>query len=214
MSRMRATGFLAAALLFAAAAFDSPSLYVPAIGLALLAAAAAAWARLARRGASVQRLPGAWSVIEGETYRLAIEVRRARVLGGMARVIDPLLEEPLPVGSDQDLVLHAETRFQRRGRHELPVVSLELFDPFGLRSARMRGSEATTVLVLPRVEAVSAPPLSGELTHGGGTGGGPGAESGLEAAGVDFELDGLRPYRRHRPGRMVPRRVGGARARA
>ena len=171
MSRARATGSLAAALLLAGAAFDSTSLYVPAVGLFLLIAAAVAWVRLARRGASVERLPGAWSVIEGAPYRLAIEVRRARVLGGTPRVIDPLLEKPLEVGPEPEAVLGVETSFPRRGRHPLPVVALELGDPFGLRSARVRAAEGSTVLVLPRVEAVfpggGDSRRRGRASHGG-----------------------------------------------
>jgi uncharacterized protein (DUF58 family) len=45
--------------------------------------------------------------------------------------------------------------------------------------------------------------LGDELTHGSGTGGGPGEESGFGAAGVDFELDGLRPYRPGTPASRI-----------
>src|SRR2546423_3673786 len=98
MSRMRATGSLASALLLAGATFDSPSLYVPAVGLGLIAVAALVWARLARRGASVERLPGAWSVVEGQPYRPASQARLGRLIGGNARPIDPPLDGPLKIG--------------------------------------------------------------------------------------------------------------------
>lgn len=203
MSRMRATCTLAAALLLAGGAFDSPSLYVPGIGLPLLVAGATAWVRLAARGASIERLPGPWSVVEGEPYRLAIRVRAGRIPNAVARVIDPLLDRPLPLGAGPETNLEAETRFERRGRRVLPELILEIGDPFGLRRARVRGSGTPTVLVLPRVEAVSAPPLDGQLARGGGGGGGPGEDSGLDAPGVDFELDGLMPYRRGAPASRI-----------
>ncbi len=195
MTRMRATGLLAAALLFAGAAFDSPSLYVPAIGLALLSGAAAVWVRLAAHGASVERLSGAWSVVEGASYPLVTRVHHGRVSAPAGRLIDPLLDQPLPIGTRFGGELEAETSFERRGRHQLPAVTLEIGDPFGLRVARVRGTEGREVLVLPRVEAVSAPALSGQLSHQAGDGGGPGEDGGLDAEAVDFELDGLRPYR-------------------
>jgi uncharacterized protein (DUF58 family) len=195
MTRMRATGLLAAALLLAGGAFDSPSLYVPAIGLGLLAAGATVWVGLAARGASVERQPGAWSVVEGETYRLATRVHGGRIPAPGGRLIDPLLDQPLPLGARFGGELAAETSFDRRGRRKLPAVNLEIGDPFGLRIVRVRGSERREVLVLPRVEAVSAPVLGGQLSHQGGDGGGPGEDRGLDAEAVDFELDGLRPYR-------------------
>jgi uncharacterized protein (DUF58 family) len=195
MTRMRATGLLAAALLLAGGAFDSPSLYVPAVGLALLAAAAAAWVGLAARGASVERVPGAWSVVEGESYRLDTRVRGGRFPAPGGRLVDPLLDRPLPLGARFAGELEAETSFERRGRRKLPTVTLEIRDPFGLRVAAVRGSEAREVLVLPRVEAVSAPLFGGQRSLRGGDGGGPGEDGGLDAEAVDFELDGLRPYR-------------------
>ncbi len=194
MTRMRATCSLAAALLLAGAAFDSPSLYVPGIGLLLLAGTAIAWVGAAVRGASVERQDGAWSVVEGEPYRLQTRVRPGRIRPPQARVSDPLLERSIRVDPSFG-ALEAETRFERRGRRLLPPAALEISDPFRLRVARLVGSERPAVLVLPRVEAVTAPVLGGRLLRGaGGTGAG-GEEGGLDAAAVDFELDGLRSYR-------------------
>ncbi len=203
MSRMRATGILAAVLLLAGAMFDSPSLYVPGVGLLLLGAAAIGWTRLARRGASIERLPGTWSVIEGEPYGMATRVRQGRLAGGSVRVHDPLLGAPREIGPSPDVVLESEARFERRGRVELPAVALELSDPFGLRVARVRSAEPANVLVLPRVEPVAAPPLRAEAVQGSGYGAGPGEEGGLDTAGVDFELDGLRPYRPGTPASRI-----------
>jgi uncharacterized protein (DUF58 family) len=193
MSRTRATCMLAAALIFCAAAFDSPSLYVPGIGLLLLAAAALAWIELVRRGVAIERLPSAWSVVEGEPLRLRTAVEFGRLRPPRARLADPLLERGLAIEAKSGIV-EAEARLQRRGSHRLPRATLEIADQFGLRSVRVASDEGPTVLVLPRIEAVAAPPGAHD-SHRGGFGSGVGEESGLDAEAVDFELDGLRPYR-------------------
>jgi uncharacterized protein (DUF58 family) len=194
MTRMRATCSLAAALILAAAAFDSPSLYVPGIGLLLLAAAALAWVRLARRDVVVERLPGAWSVEEGKLYKLLTSVEVGRIRPPRLRLVDPLLEEPLALDPDSGVV-EATTRFAQRGRQRLPNVKLELSDHFELRVGQVSSHDRPAVLVLPRIEEVKVARLGAHLSHRGGFGSGVGEESGLDAEAVDFELDGLRPYR-------------------
>jgi uncharacterized protein (DUF58 family) len=184
---------LAAALLFCAAAFDSPSLYVPGIGLLLLTAVAMAWIELVRRGVVVERLPAAWSVVEGEPFRLRTAVEFGRLRPPRARLADPLLERALAIEARSGIV-EAEARFERRGSRRLPRVTLEIADQFGLRLVRVASDDGPTVLVLPRIEQVTAPPGAHDSRRGG-FGSGIGEESGLDADAVDFELDGLRPYR-------------------
>jgi uncharacterized protein (DUF58 family) len=195
MSRMRATGMLAAALLLSGGAFDSPSLYVPGIGLALVAAAAAAWVRLAARGASAERLRGPWSVVEEEPYPLRFAVRRGRVPGPGGELVDPLLDDPVPIAAGFEGELEVETRFARRGRRDLAPVVQRIRDPFGLRSVNVTGSDRAELLVLPRAEPVIAPAATGGLSRQGGEGSSRGDDAGLDAEAVDFEIDGLRPYR-------------------
>jgi uncharacterized protein (DUF58 family) len=200
---MRATLLLAATLALAGASFDSPSLYVPAIGLALVAAGVAAWVRLAARGAAAERLPGAWSVVEGEPYRLALRLRRGRIPVPGGSVVDPLLDRPLALEGRFGGRIEGQTLFERRGRHALPAVTLRIGDPFGLRVAAVRSPEEGEVLVLPRVEPVVVPLRSGGLSQQGGDGGSRGNESGLDAEAVDFEIDGLRPYRPGTPASRI-----------
>lgn len=195
MTRMRATGLLAVALLLGGGAFDSPSLYVPAVGLAVLAASTAAWVRLAKRGAAVERLPGAWSVAEGEPYRLAVRVSAGRIPAPGGRLIDPLGEAPLTLGPRFGGEVVTEARFEGRGRRRLPAVRLEIADPLGLQAVSLHARAGAEVLVLPRVEPVVVPVHGGRLSRRGGEGGGQGTEAGLDAEAVDFEIDGLRPYR-------------------
>jgi uncharacterized protein (DUF58 family) len=202
MSRTRATCMLAAALLFCAAAFDSPSLYVPGIGLLLLTGVALAWVELARRGVVVERLPGAWSVVEGQPFRLRTAVEFGRVNPPRARIVDPLLERALTIEAESGII-EAEARFERRGTRQLPKVTLEVGDQFGLHIASSASEDGPTVLVLPRIEEVSAPRPGGQHSHRGGFGSGAGEESGLDAEAVDFELDGLRPYRAGTPASRI-----------
>ena len=202
MNRMRATCSLAAALLLCGAAFDSPSLYVPGIGLLLLVVVAFAWVEAAIRGASVERLEGAWTVVEGERYRVATRVRPGRIRPPQARLSDPLIERSIPVDPSSGVV-ETEARFERRGRRLLPAVALEISDPFRLRVARLVGSERPAVLVLPRVEGITAAALGGRLARGGGGTGVGGEEGGQDAQAVDFEPDGLRPYRVGTPGSRI-----------
>src|SRR4051794_20840268 len=168
MSRIRATVLLAAALALAAAAFDSPSLYVPAVGLALLAALAAAWVGLAARGASAERVAGEWSVVEGEPYALVAPLHGGRVPAPGGGPADPLLQQPLPLAPRFRGLVESRSSFDRRGRHELPPLTLRISDPFGLRVASLRQSAGPEVLVLPRIEPVQVPPGGGALSRQSG----------------------------------------------
>jgi uncharacterized protein (DUF58 family) len=203
LSRLRATGLLAAALALGGALFDSPSLYVPAVGLALLAAAAAAWVGLAARGAAAERLPGDWSVVEGEPYRVAVQLRSGRVPAPGGTLLDPLLAEPRPLGPRFGGRVEAETSFEGRGRRPLPPPMLRISDPFGLRVVGVRGPATAEVLVLPRIEPVRVPLQGGELARQGGEGQSHGDDVGLDAEAVDFEIDGLRPYRPGTPASRI-----------
>jgi uncharacterized protein (DUF58 family) len=195
VSRARATVLLAAALALAAASFDSPSLYVPAVGLALLAALAAAWVGLAARGASAERVGGEWSVVEGEPYALVARLHGGRVPAPGGSLVDPLLQQPLPLAPRFGGLVESRSSFDRRGRHELPALTLRISDPFGLRVASLRQSAGPEVLVLPRIEPVQVPPGGGALSRQSGEGQSHGDDAGLDAEAVDFEIDGLRPYR-------------------
>jgi uncharacterized protein (DUF58 family) len=138
---------------------------------------------------------GLWSVVEGEPYELRVAVRRGRVPGPGGELVDPLLAEPVPLAAGFAGEVALETSFERRGRRELAPVALRIRDPFGLRAATIAGSQAAELVVLPRVEPVIAPAQAGGLSRQGGAGGGRGDDVGLDAEAVDFEIEGLRPYR-------------------
>ena len=206
MTSARSAIKLAVALLLAGLFFDSPALLVPGVGLGLLAAGAFAWVELAARTARVERGEGPETVVEDEPYPLRIRIRRGAVpLSG--DLTDPLLEEPVPVRAVvPGRVTHVSLSisFPRRGRRRLDPATLVVRDPLALHSREVKSGDGGELLVLPRVEPVTAPGGGGPGASGGGDALGQGAgSSALEARAIDFEIDGLRPYREGSPATRI-----------
>ena len=200
----RAALRLGLALLLAGAAFDSPSLYVPGLALAILSLGLRAWVKLAARSTRLERLPGPWSVVEGEAYPVSLRIRSGPLVLPGARLLDPALEQPQAVGMRPPEMITARARFERRGRRRLDPAVLSIADPLGLAEAKVTSSGQAEVLVLPRIEPV--------LAAGDGAGADEqrpdGSERGLGGAGLDtgaieFEVDGLRPYREGTPASRI-----------
>ena len=74
MIRPIVTALLGLALCLAGATFDSASLYVPGVGLIVLAAAAIVWVALAAQGATITRQPGPHTIVEDDPYQLRVEM--------------------------------------------------------------------------------------------------------------------------------------------
>ena len=207
MATSRSVIRLAVALVLAGAFFDAPSLYVPGIALALLWAGSLAWVRLAASGARVERARGPATVVEGEQYPLRIRIRRGPV-PPRGELADPLLERPLaiqPFLRDRVRQISVPVRFERRGRRALEPARLIVRDPLRLRSRELLSGDGGEVLVLPRIERVQA----GGDGSGGASGGvldelgeGPG-RSALDPRPIDFDIDGLRPYREGSPASRI-----------
>ncbi|MFN8160520.1 MAG: DUF58 domain-containing protein [Solirubrobacterales bacterium] len=195
---------LGAALLAAGLGFGAPSLVVP--GVALLAGdlGMAAWVRYSAARSGIGATAGPWSVTEGDPYPLRVAVSGPRVPLPGGRLEHPLLAAAVDLGpglrwrGERTLELAAPAR----GRHLLEPPVLVVTDPFGLHSARLSGGEPTPVMVLPRIEPVSAP-----VPSGGGTGTAGAFASGRDAGSdwrtVDFELDGVRPFREGSPASRI-----------
>jgi uncharacterized protein (DUF58 family) len=205
MVRAFLTALLGVALCLAGATFDTPSLYVPGVSLVLLAVGAVVWVRLAARGASVARIPGPHTVVEEEPYPLRVEVRSGVLPPPGGELIEPLLGWPVPVGGRWSRRLRINVRFSRRGRRVLEPELLVIRDPLRLYSRELYGWGRDEVLVLPRVEPVTAP---------GSGGAGAGADSGLgaapslsgrrlDASAAELEIDGLRAYREGAPASRI-----------
>lgn len=192
-------GLLAAGLILGIAA-----LLVPAIGLIGLTILGGAWVWTSARTTTLERARGAARIVEGDEYPLRISIgRRIPIAGG--ELTDPVLERPVPVGPRRPETIASEVRFPRRGRHRLDSTRLALRDPLGLWRIELTTPPAGELLVLPRVEPVSMP---GVDPVGAGAGAGQSmldatSTGGREARAVEFEIDGLRPYRHGTPASRI-----------
>lgn len=207
---VRGTLGLGLAVLFAALVFDAGVLYLPGIGLILLAVVLPLFCFAAATGARVQRAPPPPTVIEGEPIELSFGLRAG--LGPLiARLHDPLLPDPIGVR-----VLVPRARRRRdvegaqpgRGRHRLDPPRLAIDAPFGLGSREVSGrEEQSSILVLPRIEPLRAPGEGGSSERSIGSpvedGADPAALGMLRESLADPELDGVRAYRPGSPASRI-----------
>ena len=205
MLRPLFTALLGVALCLAGGTFDTASLYVPGVGLVLLSVGAVVWVRLAAEGATVVRVPGPSTVIEEEPYPLRVEVKSGLLPPPGGELLEPLLGWPVPVAGRWSRRLRINVRFSRRGRRVLEPNLLVIRDPLRLYSRELEGLGGEEVLVLPRVEPVTAPGSGGA---GAGAQAGLGAQpsiSGrrLDASAAELEIDGLRAYREGAPASRI-----------
>jgi uncharacterized protein (DUF58 family) len=184
-------------LVLTAAAFDSPSLYVPGVALVLLGAGAALWVSLAASGAGLDRMLGGRAVEEDQPLPMRLEIRPGLLPPPGGEVVEPLLDQPLPALGHGARTFGIEARFPRRGRRVLEPTRLTLRDPLGL-AQRTFYARPDEVLVLPRIDA---PTAAGDRDSGGAgihTDG-----SALTVQGAALELDALRPYREGAPASRI-----------
>lgn len=205
MVRPIVTALFGLALCLAAATFDSPSLYVPGVAFVVLPVAAVAWVELAARGATVARRAGPHTVVEEQPYPVRVEMETGVVPPPGGELFEPLLGWPVPIAGRWSRRLRINVRFSRRGKRVLAPARLSVRDPLRLYARELSGAGGEEVLVLPRVEPVTAPGGDGA---GAGDRGGQGAEPGLvgrriDAATAELEIDGLRPYREGAPASRI-----------
>jgi uncharacterized protein (DUF58 family) len=203
MLTVRTTLVLAGAFVLAGAAFDVPSLYVPGVALAVLVAASRLWVRLVARRSRLEQLPGPWSIVEGDTYPLAVRIHSGALPLPGGQVVHPLADRQVPVGMRSGSRARLELGALRRGRRRVEPAALMLGDPLGLHVSRITSGESQGVLVLPRIEPVirceqDGGPADGTLAGPDGTSG-----AGLGTRALDFEIDGLRPYRHGTPASRI-----------
>jgi uncharacterized protein (DUF58 family) len=193
------------ALCLAAATFDSASLYVPGVALVAIALLATGWVMMAASGASIERRPGPSSVLEEEPYPLRVEMRSGVLPPPGGELFEPLLGWPVPVAGRWSRRVRINVRFSRRGRRVLEPGRLVIRDPLRLFAQEVAGEGVGEVLVLPRIEPVTAPGGGGA---GAGDHGGQGIDPGvlgrrLDASTADLEIDGLCPYRDGAPASRI-----------
>lgn len=198
---------LGVALAAVAAVFDTASLYVPGVALVLLSVGAMAWVGLAAAGARLERRAGPPTVEEETAYPLQITLRPGLLFAPGGELDDPLLDAPLPLAGLSSRRVRIDVRFARRGRRTVGPGSLTVHDPLRLATRRVPGPGGDwDVLVLPRIEPVTAP--GGAGGEGGATGqDGRSSRSALRAraagSAAELDLDGLRPYRTGTPASRI-----------
>jgi len=205
VSRAAVIAGLGVAMALVALAFATPSLAVPGFALAGLALVAVVWTELAAHGAAVVRAPGPARIVEGDSYPLRLELRRGLIPPPGGQLDDPLLEAPVTTGPLRPRRVDLDLRMARRGRVEVGGGVWTIRDPLGLHARRVAGADPPgELLVLPRIEVVE-----GGGAGAAGLGAGPanagddGASSIREARAVEFDVDGLRPYREGSPASRI-----------
>ena len=195
MIRAFGAALLGALIGVGAAAFDSPSLYVPGVALVLLGLGAWIWVWLAAQGASVRRELGPPLVEEEEPYPVRITLPRGVLAAPGGDLDEPLLGRKIPLRASTPGRIRVDVRFSRRGHRTLEPARLTISDPLGL-ARRELVSEPGEVLVLPRVEPISA-------AGAGATDGVAGEAERMAAHAAELELDALRPYRPGTPASRI-----------
>ncbi len=197
MARVAGTLALGAAMTATAAAFGSPSLYVPGIALMLLASGAALWVLGAAVGASLERRVGPATVEEEREWPLEITAKTGLVAAPGGELVEPLVRGSLPMGGRSSRRMRIAATFERRGVRRLEPARLMIADPLGLLSRCVEAGEGQEVLVLPRVEPVVA--------AGGGSGAAAEATGGARPAeaSAEIEMESLRPYREGAPASRI-----------
>lgn len=207
MTRAAWAALLGVLLVLTAAGFDTASLYLPGIGLLLLAVGATLWIGLAAHGLAVERKPGPQTVQEEEPYPLRLELRPGLLPPPGGELHDSLLRGPVALGGRAPGRLRIDVRFGRRGRRRFEPGLLVVHDPLRLvvREVPVAGGQ-DEVLVLPRIELVRAAGAGGAGGAGAAPDGG-GDRTGLrgrvDGSAAELDLDGLRPYRLGTPASRI-----------
>jgi uncharacterized protein (DUF58 family) len=203
MGRPLAAAALGVALTLAAATFDSPSLYVPGVALAVVSLAALVWVALAARGARVVRVAGPPTVEEESAWPLGLELRSGVLPPPGGELSEPLLGWPVPLTRRRSRRVRINIRFSRRGRRVLAPATLVIRDPLRLYVRTVQSEGGEELIVLPRVEPLTSPGGGGRgrSSFPGGEQHGAGAR--LHDLAAELEMDALRPYREGTPASRI-----------
>lgn len=205
MRPVAGTAALGVLLALAGLAFGSPSLLVPGFALFAVALVSVAWVEVATRRARIEVETGPARIVEGDAYPLVACLHRGIVPPPGGEVRHSLLEEPLRTGPFRPTHIELSIRMPRRGRYPLGGSSWRIEDPLGLYGRELSAPPGGELLVLPRLEPVEV--MGRASVEGDGAGaasaGEEGAASIREARAVEFEVDGLRPYRHGSPASRI-----------
>ena len=178
----------------------------PGVALAALVAGSRIWVELAcAKRAALERLPGPWSIVEGEPYPLGLRIRRGRLpAAGRARRASARRPPGADRGAPRGALGWSCARCAAAGAGSSRA-TLVLSDPLGLHTARD-----------PRRPRPGGPgpaaDRAGASLRGGGGGPAdgtldgarrPARGAGSDTRAIDFEIDGLRPYRQGSPASRI-----------
>jgi uncharacterized protein (DUF58 family) len=206
VARPIVTALLGGALCLVGGAFDTASLYLPGVAMVLIACASVVWVVLAAAGARIKRLPVPATVVEDEPFRLLVEARLGWLPAPGGALSDPLVAHGEPIVGHHRVRLAANAALPRRGQITLAPSVLTVHDPLHLCTLRKTGRDGPDVLVLPRIDAVTAVGDGGEGGRGRHAGFGAGSghvRSWNEDASDGLDFDGLRPYREGAPASRI-----------
>ena len=158
---------------------------MPGVALVATALLATAWVLMAASGAGIERRAGPHTVTEEEPYPLRVEMTTGMVPPPGGELIEPLLGWPVPIAGRWSRRVRINVRFSRRGRRVLEPGRLLIRDPLRLFSREIVGADRHEVLVLPRIEPVTAPGGSGA---GAGDHGGQGIDPGVMGRRLDASI--------------------------
>jgi uncharacterized protein (DUF58 family) len=192
-------------LILAALTFEAQPLFVPGVAFMIIGVLTPRWVWMATRRARIVRRLQARRVIEDEPLEAVVSVTRGACGLPRADVVDPLADQPVPLGRGLSLItgrrtvtLRLEARFSRRGRVKLPPPSLLVRDALDLATGVCQGAGSDReVLVLPRTDRVRwiNTALGDRLDQ-------PRTRALLEPVAAT-EVDGLRPYRPGTPASRI-----------
>jgi uncharacterized protein (DUF58 family) len=189
-------GALAIGVLVAAWALGATALAILGLGLGLAALSARLWAWRVSRNLAIERLPVGAATVEGEPLRLGVALRGRPWLAARIELRDrvgPLGERRIALRPGETVL---EVDAAPRGRYRLGPGRLLVDDPLGLSRVELPVPATGTVLVRPRV-----PALSRLFTDAGGRGEGGRGHPLRRASGLDPH--GVREYVEGEPLRAV-----------
>jgi len=201
--RAPATAALGAIFVVAGLGFDLVGALLCGVALLSLAVGAVLWVELASRGGQLEREPGPRRLEEGVPYPLSIRLRRTLLPPPGGRLIEPLLDRPVPVGPRWRKRLECVTWLECPGLRRLESARLVVRDPLGLWWRELQSGPGDRIVVLPRIDRVRWR-ANGARPRGHAPGSGSEGDASSRRRGVaQFEVDGLRPYRDGSPASRI-----------
>lgn len=162
------TAAIAAVLIVAARIFGIFELYIVAAAMAGLVACALLWVLVNRRALVVRRAVAPARLHAGQTSTVTLHLENNRIVSTpVARITDEVQGETRADANIPPVRRRSGTRASyrvetdRRGILPIGPMHTMISDPFGLARTKRTAAADTSLLVLPHVDTIVAPPLPG-----------------------------------------------------